>query len=50
MRELIRRWRERREARQHQRMIVLLTLSPSALDEVKRQLAEDDWTERREGR
>lgn len=46
----IERRREKRAAKQYGRMLVLLTLSPGALEQLKNQLAEDDWTERRENR
>lgn len=41
---------EKRVARRYARMMVHLTMSPGALEQIKNRLADDDWTERREGR
>ena len=40
--------RKRRAAKRAARMMVHLTLTPGALEAVRDQLAEDDWTERKE--
>jgi hypothetical protein len=44
-------WLERRqaerEALRYRRMMVLLTVSPGTLEDIKARLAEDEWTERR---
>jgi hypothetical protein len=44
------RYRERAEKRRQTRMLVLLTLSPSTLDQVKQRLADDEWAQRRNAR